>query len=170
MVDEAFFQIGMCLIPVFVLTFIFLGFDLASGIIAFFNIALIIVNTYGMCALWGVDFNPLTLINLIASTGIAMEFTGHTVRQFALSIKNGRKERIIETMETMGPSVLMGVTLTNLPGIITLNWASMQIIQIFFFRMCFVTTMMGFAHGIIFLPVILSFFGMCVLVIITSEK
>ena len=90
-------------------------------------------------------------------------------------------------METMGPAILMGVTLTNLPGIVTLNWADMQIIQIFFFRMCFVTTMIGegskcsfrkvdfrskfdfynfsnlfegFAHGIIFLPVILSFFGM----------
>ena len=46
-------------------------------------------------------------------------------------------------METMGPAILMGVTLTNLPGIVTLNWADMQIIQIFFFRMCFVTTMIG---------------------------
>lgn len=158
-VEEAFYQIALCLIPVFCLTFIFLGFDLASGLIVLFTVALIILNTYGMCALWDVDFNPLTLINLIASIGIAIEFTGHTVRQFALSTQNGRKERIIETMETMGPSVLMGVTLTNLPGIITLNWASMQIIQIFFFRMCFVTTMIGFAHGIIFLPVLLSFFG-----------
>jgi len=74
MVNVAFYQIGICLVPVFVLTFIFLGFDLASGLIAFFNIALIILNTYGMCALWDVDFNPLTLINLIASIGIARVF------------------------------------------------------------------------------------------------
>ncbi len=79
MVNVAIFQIGICLVPVFVLTFIFLGFDLASGLIVFFTISLIILNTYGMCALWDVDFNPLTLINLIASIGIAMEFTGHTV-------------------------------------------------------------------------------------------
>ena len=95
MVSQAFYQIGICLVPVFVLTFIFLGFDFASGLIVFFTITLIIVNTYGICALWEVDFNPLTLINLIASIGIAMEFTGHTVRQFALSTRNGRKDRII---------------------------------------------------------------------------
>ena len=82
-----------------------------------------------------------------------------TFRQFALVLGRDRKERVVKTMETMGPAILMGVTLTNLPGIVTLNWADMQIIQIFFFRMCFVTTMIGFAHGIIFLPVILSFFG-----------
>ena len=98
MVSQAFYQIGICLVPVFVLTFIFLGFDFASGLIVFFTITLIIVNTYGICALWEVDFNPLTLINLIASIGIAMEFTGHTVRQFALSTRNGRKDRIIEVV------------------------------------------------------------------------
>ena len=84
MISEAVWQLGICLIPVFVLTFMFLGFDFASGLIVVFTVFLIIFNTYGMCALWEVDFNPLTLINLIASIGIAIEFTGHTVRQFAL--------------------------------------------------------------------------------------
>jgi Niemann-Pick C1-like protein 1 len=59
----------------------------------------------------------------------------------------------------MGPAVLMGVALTNLPGIICLHWAQAQLIEIFFFKMCFITTMMGIAHGLIFLPVILAYFG-----------
>ena len=42
-----------------------LGFDLVSGLIVIFTVTLIVVDTYGMCALWGVDFNALTLINLI---------------------------------------------------------------------------------------------------------
>lgn len=33
-----------------------------------------------MCSLWGVDFNALTLINLIAAIGISVEFTAHTTR------------------------------------------------------------------------------------------
>ena len=37
---------------------------------------MIIIDTYGMCALWGVDFNALTLINLIAAIGLSIEFTG----------------------------------------------------------------------------------------------
>ena len=79
-IDEALVQIGICLIPVFLYTFIFLGFDVISGIIVLLTVGLIIMNTYGMCAIWEVDFNPLTLINLIAAIGLAMEFSGHTVR------------------------------------------------------------------------------------------
>ena len=32
-----------------------------------------------MCALWGVDFNALTLINLIAAIGLSIEFTGSCI-------------------------------------------------------------------------------------------
>ena len=34
-----------------------------------------------------------------------------------------------------------------------------QIIEIFFFRMNFVTTLVGIAHGLIFVPVFLAYFG-----------
>ena len=86
-IDEALVQIGICLIPVFLYTFIFLGFDVISGIIVLLTVGLIIMNTYGMCAIWEVDFNPLTLINLIAAIGLAMEFSGHTVRYFSQAEK-----------------------------------------------------------------------------------
>ena len=55
--------------------------------------------------------------------------------------------------------VFAGVALTNLPGIIVLNWATAQLIQVFFFRMCLVITLLGTAHGMIFLPVLLSYIG-----------
>ena len=34
-----------------------------------------------------------------------------------------------------------------------------QIIEVFFFRMNLVTTLVGIAHGLIFVPVILAYFG-----------
>ena len=45
------------------------------------------------------------------------------MRTFALSTKPTRKERVMETMTTMGPAVMLGVAFTNLPGIICLHWA-----------------------------------------------
>ena len=60
----------------FVLTFILLGFDIVSGLIVITTVTMIIIDTYGMCSLWGVDFNALTLINLIAAIGLSIEFTG----------------------------------------------------------------------------------------------
>lgn len=49
--------------------------------------------------------------------------------------------------------------MTNLPGILVLAFAKAQLIQIFFFRLNLVITLLGLAHGLIFLPVLLSYFG-----------
>jgi predicted RND superfamily exporter protein len=155
----ALVQLGICFIPVFLFTFILLGFDVVSGLIVLVTVGLIVVDTYGFCVLWDVDMNALTLINLIAAAGLSVEFCGHTVRTFALTTEGTRKDRTIQTMSVMGPSVLLGVALTNLPGIVCLNWANAQLIEIFFFRMNFVMTLLGFAHGLILLPVILAYFG-----------
>lgn len=49
--------------------------------------------------------------------------------------------------------------MTNLPGILVLAFAKAQLIQIFFFRLNLVITLLGMAHGLVFLPVLLSYFG-----------
>ena len=85
----------------------------------------------------GIRISPLKVINLISAAGLAIEFTGHIIHNFrriklhrtSLDDRDSRDERVIKTMTTMGPAVVLGVTMTNLPGIITLNWAHMQIIQ-----------------------------------------
>lgn len=55
--------------------------------------------------------------------------------------------------------VFAGVAMTNLPGILVLALAKAQLIQMFFFRLNLVITLLGMAHGLIFLPVLLSYFG-----------
>lgn len=49
--------------------------------------------------------------------------------------------------------------MTNLPGILILGLADGQLIQIFFFRLNLLITLMGMLHGLVFLPVILSYVG-----------
>ena len=49
--------------------------------------------------------------------------------------------------------------MTNLPGTIVLVFATSQLFEIFYFRMFLIITLLGTAHGIIFLPVLLSYFG-----------
>lgn len=51
--------------------------------------------------------------------------------------------------------------MTNLPGILVLGLASAQLIQIFFFRLNLLITLLGLLHGLVFLPVILSYLGEC---------
>ena len=66
MVDVTVYQLGICLIPTFVFVFILLGFNLQSGLITVVTILMIVVDTAGLSSLWGVDLNPVSLINLVA--------------------------------------------------------------------------------------------------------
>lgn len=51
--------------------------------------------------------------------------------------------------------------MTNLPGILVLGLAKAQLIQIFFFRLNLLITLLGLLHGLVFLPVALSYLGAC---------
>lgn len=158
-VPEGLFNISLCLLPTFVVCCLLLGLDLRSGLLNLLTIIMIIVDTVGVMTLWGIDYNAVALINLVTAVGISVEFVSHMTRSFALSTKPTHVERAKEATANMGSAVFAGVAMTNLPGILVLAFAKAQLIQIFFFRLNLVITLLGMAHGLIFLPVLLSYFG-----------
>ncbi|KAI1900901.1 hypothetical protein AGOR_G00054610 [Albula goreensis] len=158
-VQEGLFNISLCLLPTFVVCCILLGLDLRSGLLNLLTIVMITVDTVGIMTLWGIDYNAVSLINLVTAVGISVEFVSHLTRSFALSTLPTHVERAKEAVVNMGSAVFTGVAMTNLPGIVVLAFAKAQLIQIFFFRLNLIITLLGMVHGLIFLPVLLSFFG-----------
>lgn len=68
MVPEGLFMLAMCLLPTFAVCCLLLGMDLRSGLLNLFSIIMILVDTVGFMALWGISYNAVSLINLVTVT------------------------------------------------------------------------------------------------------
>uniref|UniRef100_G3S497 NPC1 like intracellular cholesterol transporter 1 n=1 Tax=Gorilla gorilla gorilla TaxID=9595 RepID=G3S497_GORGO len=156
---EGLFMLSLCLVPTFAVSCLLLGLDLRSGLLNLLSIVMILVDTVGFMALWGISYNAVSLINLVSAVGMSVEFVSHITRSFAISTKPTWLERAKEATISMGSAVFAGVAMTNLPGILVLGLAKAQLIQIFFFRLNLLITLLGLLHGLVFLPVILSYVG-----------
>ena len=68
-VAEGLLTVALCLAPTFLVSFLLLGMDLRSSLATVITIAMILLDTVGLMALWGVPYNAVALINLVAVRG-----------------------------------------------------------------------------------------------------
>ncbi|KAI0306903.1 multidrug efflux transporter AcrB transmembrane domain-containing protein [Multifurca ochricompacta] len=159
--------LGLGLASVLIVTAVFLG-SWRTGTIVTAVVALTVVNVMGVMGLWGISLNAISLVNLVISLGIAVEFCAHVARAFMNSnagltvdhpLGQERDERMSAALVDVGPSVISGITFTKLIGMCVLALTRSKLLETYYFRMWFSLIIAGALHGLVLLPVILSLAG-----------
>ncbi|PSS35438.1 hypothetical protein PHLCEN_2v1593 [Hermanssonia centrifuga] len=160
--------LGLGLAAVLIVTALLLG-SWRTGTIVTGVVALTVVTVMGVMGVWGINLNAISLVNLVISLGIAVEFCAHVARAF-MSSGSGlpvdhpagqkeRDERMWTALVDVGPSVLSGITFTKLIGMSVLALTRSKLLEIYYFRMWITLIISGALHGLVLLPVVLSLAG-----------
>lgn len=121
-------------------------------------ISMIYINYLGTLQLFGMHINGIFYICIVVAIGLLVDFLMHVLlKYYETSPTKTRDERVKETLETMGASILLG-GLTTFLGVVPLVFSTTKIFFSVFLAF-FGMVLLGVTHGLILLPVILSLIG-----------
>lgn len=122
-----------------------------------FCIVSIEVGVAGYMALWGVNLDSISMINLIMCIGFSVDFTAHICYAYMSSKQTRPEDRMKDSLYSLGLPIVQGAASTIL-GLVALLLAGTYIFLVFF-KMVFLVIFIGAMHGLFLLPVLLSIFG-----------
>ncbi|KAM9022695.1 patched domain-containing protein 3 [Ara ararauna] len=122
-----------------------------------FAIASVIVGVAGFMTFWNVNLDSISMINLVICIGFSVDFSAHVSYAFVVSRESTANNRAIDALSLLGYPVLQGAVSTIL-GVVALAAAKTYIFRTFF-KIMFLVILFGALHGLVFIPVFLTFFG-----------
>ena len=133
-----------------------------------FAIASVIVGVTGFMAFWNVNLDSISMINLVICIGFSFDFSAHISYAFVSSSEPSGNRKAIEALYLLGYPVLQSAVSTII-GVCVLSAAKAYIFRTFF-KIMFLVMVFGAAHGLIFIPVFLTFFWKLLWIVTNKSK
>lgn len=115
-----------------------------------------VVEVVGYLHWWGVTISGVSTIYILISVGLTVDYSAHIAHIFVIE-KGTANERAINALTRIGPSVFNAVAST-LVAVLALSTSASFVFRVFFRALC-LTVLLGGAHGLVLLPVLLSLLG-----------
>lgn len=120
-------------------------------------VILSLIDIGGFMYFWDLTIDTVSCNNLIIAIGLCIDYSSHIAHRFLIEPGTSRNDRICSTLANIGPAVLNGGFTTFFAFLLLAN--SQSHVFITFFKVFFLVVTFGLYHGLIVLPVFLSFFG-----------
>ncbi|KAK7100605.1 patched domain-containing protein 3-like [Littorina saxatilis] len=153
--EELYRNLGLACACVFLVTVILIA-HIGTSIMVFFCVIFTLVDVAGSMHFWGLTIDTVTCIILIVAIGLAVDYSAHIGHMF-MTVTGTRAERVKETIGEMGPPVFYGGFSTLLAFVLLAN--SNSYVFKTFFKVFLLVVLYGLFHGLLFLPVLLSWLG-----------
>lgn len=153
---ELFLNVGLAIAAVAVIVFV----TVASPVTAFLitlNVAFCLAEILGFMWALGFAIDSVTVINLVLAVGLSVDYSAHVGHSFMVKGGNSGDRRSLEALADMGAAVLAGGLSTFL-AVAVLLFSDSYVFFVLSRQFC-LTVVLGLAHGLILLPVMLSLFG-----------
>lgn len=148
--------LGIGVGAVFLITTIFMPHPLLMLYVVI-NIAMILTGIIGLMTFWNLTLSSITMIHLIMSVGFSVDFTAHMCHAYMVANSDNRNQCVVEAVTTAGGPIFNGAV-SSVLGILVLAFAKSYIFMSFF-KVMFLVIVLGAAHALFFLPVLLSLSG-----------
>lgn len=151
-------------LSIIVVTGVMFGFiaNAPASLLLMFTSAMVLVDSFGCMYLVGIQLNGFSVVNLLMSTALAVEYSAHIVLAYLVAQdSNGDGSKADRQLESALGSMAMPTVngaVSSFVGIFALAFGELEVFRIFYFRMFTLIIVVAFVHGIIFVPMMLSVF------------
>ncbi|XP_071954155.1 patched domain-containing protein 3-like [Antedon mediterranea] len=153
--EELFRNLGLACVCVFLIILLLLA-NLKACLLVFLAVMLTLVDLAGFVHHWGLTIDVVVTIQLILSIGIAVDYAAHIGHMF-MTVTGTRNDRVLKTLQNIGSAVFNGGFSTFL-AFALLSLSTSYVFRTFF-KIFLLVVIFGLFHGLVLLPVLLSWFG-----------